>query len=129
MTPELRDILHTPYKLGGRAVGTGIDCLGVVGEIARRRGLPSPDGWPSIRDAWERGEIDSASGFPPGWRQVEPPCELCDHDVLLFFHPVPWCAIVDDGYVWSASHLQGSAYCVPAFRWRTVPSEVWRWSP
>ncbi len=132
MTPDLRDILHTPYELGGRTVGVGIDCLGVVGAIAHRRGMAPPDGWPSIRAAWERGEIDSASGFPPGWTavlEVPAPTQWCDGDVLLFQEPYPWCSIVDGGHVWSASHLQGSAYCVPLYRWRTMPTELWRWMP
>lgn len=128
-TAEFRDLLATPYALGGRTIGVGIDCLGIVGEIARRRGIPAPDGWPSIRAAWQRGEIDAATGFPAGWRRVHD-CGLVfeELDVLLFFSPHPWCAIVDGGRLWSASELQGSAYCLPLSRLHRDPDEVWRFA-
>jgi cell wall-associated NlpC family hydrolase len=83
----MRDVLHTPYVLGGREIGAGLDCLGVVSIIARRRGLPPPDGWPSIRAAWERGELPTATGFPIGWRRQQPIRDLRDGDVLLYFGP------------------------------------------
>lgn len=128
MTADLRDVLRSPYKLGGRIVGAELDCLGVVGEIARRRGLPPPDGWPSIRAAWERGELDAAGGFPFGWSRVSAPFTLQDGDVLVWFGPHPWCAIVHDGRVWSANAEVGSAYAVDLQRWRRPPAEVWRFT-
>jgi len=129
MTADLRDILHTPYELGGRTPGIGLDCLGVVGEIARRRGMAPPDGWPSIRDAWEHDEIEASTGFPPGWVKQDPVVGVEDGDVLLFFEPHAWCSIVDGGMLWSASHEQGSCFCMPLFRLRRKPIEVWRWQP
>lgn len=130
MSADLRDVLHTPYQLGGRSVGVGLDCLGACGEIARRRGRPAPDGWPSIRAAWERGEIDSASGFPAGWVKQPDGVALQDGDFLLYFgvgHP--WCAIVDGGNVYSSSSEVGSGYCLPLHRWRRPADEVWRFQP
>ena len=127
MTADLRDILHTPYELGGRTVGVGIDCLGTVAEVARRRGLPPPDGWPSIRDAWQRGEIATATGFPAGWRRQPAGTALQDLDVLLFFSgDHPWCAIVDGGMVVTA-HPKTGPHARPLNRWRLAPAEVWRY--
>jgi hypothetical protein len=123
----MRDVLHTPYVLGGREIGAGLDCLGVVSIIARRRGLPPPDGWPSIRAAWERGELPTATGFPIGWRRQQPIRDLRDGDVLLYFGPEhPWSAIVHNGHVWSASPEVGGVFSMPASRWNRVPDELWR---
>lgn len=123
----MRDILHTPYALGGREIGAGLDCLGVVNAIAARRGLPPPDGWPSIRAAWERGELATATGFPAGWRRQWHLGEFHDGDVLLYHGPGhPWAAIVHAGCVWSSSEDVGSAYCMPVSRWRRPPDELWR---
>jgi cell wall-associated NlpC family hydrolase len=130
MSPDMRDILHTPYVLGGRVIGTGLDCLGVVGAIAQRRGVPPPDGWPSIRAAWEQGKLPTASGFPAGWHRQPEDVVLADGDVLLFFGPGhPWCAIIDGGHLWSSSAAVGGAYCMPLSRWHRDPNEVWRWQP
>ncbi len=125
---DLRDILHTPYRLGGRLVGIELDCLGVVGEVARRRGLPPPDGWPSIRRDWEQGRIETASGFPAGWVRQPMPCALQDGDVLVFVvgHR-PGCAIVHDGWVVTAEPGRG-VYRTDLSRWNIAPAEVWRWS-
>lgn len=40
---EYQDMLETPFLLGGRWGGGGIDCLGVALEIFRRAGLGFPD--------------------------------------------------------------------------------------
>jgi hypothetical protein len=129
MSADLRDILHTPYKLGGRTVGVELDCLGVVGELARRRGWPPPDGWPSIRDAWESGVIDAASGFPAGWRRQPKDAALADGDVLVFIHRGrQGCAMVHRGYIASAAPVIG-CYFLPIDRWEIEPAEVWRWQP
>ena len=122
----MRDILHTPYKLGGRTVGAELDCLGVVGEIARRRGLPAPDGWPSIVRAVAHGQ--AATGFPIGWARVTPIPQLQDGDVLVLPGLHPGCAIVPEGRVWTARPEAG-VHAVPIERWAQTPSEVWRFCP
>lgn len=129
MIAELRDLLHTPYELGGRTVGVGLDCLGTVAEVARRRGLPPPDGWPSIREAWQRGQIDTATGFPAGWVRQPAGAALCDGDVMLFFSgDHPWCAIVHEQHVVTA-HPSAGVHARPLFRWSLAPAQVWRYQP
>lgn len=124
MTDLLRRLLRTPYVLGGREVGKGIDCHGVVCEVAKWRGLPVPDGWQSIRSAWESGDLDAATGFPPGWSCVD--ADPRDGDVMLYFDHHPWCAIVHQGNVLGASIDHGGPYCVPLYRWKRKPVELWR---
>jgi len=129
MSADIRDILHTPYRFGGRTVGVEIDCLGVVSELARRRGLPAPDGWPSIREDWERGRVEAATGFPAGWQRQAPPHQLQDGDVLVFLRGGrAGCAIVHDGLVATAEPGLGP-YCTPLARWSIPPAEVWRFAP
>lgn len=122
----MRDLLATPYKLGGRTVGAELDCLGVVGEIARRRGLPAPDGWPSIVRAVAEGAV--ATGFPIGWARVTPIPQMQDGDVLVLPGLHPGCAIVHEGRVWTARPEAG-VHAVPIERWGQAPSEVWRFCP
>ena len=126
MTADLRDILTSPWERGGRQIGTALDCLGVVGAVAARRGLPPPDGWASIRAAWERGELDAASGFPAGWQRQPPGTPLKNGDVLVYVRGgVPGCAIVDSDMVLTSSPGTG-AYACPLRRWPVPPQEVWR---
>lgn len=126
---EFRDLLHTPYVVGGRQVGVELDCLGVVGEIARRRGAAPPDGWVSIERAIADGNMKAATGFPAGWHRQADDEAIQNGDVLVYYGDHPWCAIVHDGYVWSASAKMGAVYRIPAHRWSKVPAEVWRWAP
>ncbi len=129
MTHELSDLQRSAYELGGRDPGVAIDCLGLVGEIARRRGLPPPDGWPSIRDSWLQGRLDTCSGFPAGWVRQEPGTRLADLDVLLFVQRGrPGCAIVDRGLVWTANAAAGVT-ATPLNRWAVVHTELWRFLP
>tara|TARA_R110002073_G_scaffold326370_1_gene506165 strand:+ start:18078 stop:18458 length:381 start_codon:yes stop_codon:yes gene_type:complete len=125
MTFATADILRTPYKLGGRTVGSELDCLGTVAEIARRRGLPPPGGWPEILSAVEAGR--TANGFPLGWRRVPDPVRLLDGDVLVLPGEHPGCAIVHEGRVFTARPEAG-VHAVPLHRWSQAPSEVWRFS-
>lgn len=128
MTADIRDILHTPYELGGRTVGLALDCLGAVGSIARRRGLPPPDGWPSMADAWRRGDLVAATGFPAGWVRQPPATTLLEGDVLVFVRAQrAGCAIVHGGMVVSADPRLG-VYCTPLDRWGIAPAEVWRFT-
>lgn len=124
---SLRDILRTPYQLGGREVGAGIDCLGTVLAIADRIGLPAIDPWANIASAWQAGTLDTASGFPDGWFRIAATSTLEDGDVLLFFEHHPWAAIVCAGYVWTASENAGRVVCVSLARWTQQPAEVWRY--
>jgi hypothetical protein len=126
MSADLRDVLGSPFVRGGRQVGVALDCLGVVGAVAARRGLPPPDGWASIKAAWERGEIDAASGFPAGWTRQPPGTVLQSGDVLVYVRGGwPGCAIVDGGLVLTSSPETG-AYACPLQRWQIKPQEVWR---
>lgn len=128
MTADLQDILRTPYVLGGRTIGVELDCLGVTGAVAARRGMPPPDGWASIQASWARGEIDAASGFPPGWTRQPPGTGLQNGDVLVYVRGgVPGCAIVDSGMVMTSSPATG-AYACPLRRWPIPPQEVWRFT-
>lgn len=127
VTPDsLRDLLRTPYRLGGREVGQGIDCLGTVLEIADRMGLPAIDPWANIAAAWTTGTLDTSSGFPAGWLRIAATATLQDGDVLLYFEQHPWSAIVCAGHVWTASENAGRVICVPLARWTQQPAEVWR---
>lgn len=128
MIAELRDILMTPFVRGGRRIGTALDCLGLVGAVAARRGLPPPDGWASIRAKWLHGELDTASGFPDGWVRQAPGTVLRDGDVLVYVRSrLPGCAIVDSGHVLTTSPDTG-AYACPLHRWTIPPAEVWRFA-
>ena len=124
---DLRALLRTPYREGGRDVGLGIDCLGVVVEIARHLGLPLGDPWREIEAAWRNGTLDTASGFPAGWQRIGSRIEqLRDGDVLLFYGVHPWSAIVYNEHVWSADAQVGGVFCRPLSRWSANPAEVWR---
>lgn len=128
MTADLRDILTSPFVRGGRQVGVALDCLGVVGAVAARRGLPPPDGWASIKAAWERGELAAASGFPAGWTRQPSGTPLQSGDVLVYVRSGwPGCAIVDGDMVLTSSPGTG-AYARPLRRWPIPPQEVWRFT-
>lgn len=122
------DLRRTPYLEGGRRVGHGIDCLGVVLEVAACLGLPAPDPWPQIEIAWRAGRLESCTGFPAGWRRLVPPPRPADWrqgDVLLYYGSHPWSAIMWEGHVWSAQPHVG-VYSRPVHRWRRTPAEHWR---
>lgn len=124
---NLDDVRRTPYVLGGRAPGQGLDCLGTVLVIARRMGLCAPDPWQQILEAWELGGAVT-SGFPSCWFRLTDGAPVLDGDVLLFFTSHPWSAIVCAGNVWSADPSVG-VYCRPLARWERRAAEVWRHDP
>lgn len=123
---QRRRLLATPYRLGGRTVGEGIDCLGVVLVLCTDLGLPLPDPWTQLRAAWRSGTVDTASGFPAGWTRVQGQ-QPATGDVLLYHGEHPWAAIVADGMVWSADAYVGGPYCKPLVAWKLTPIEVWRY--
>lgn len=127
MTADLRDILHSPYELGGTTVGLGLDCFSAACEILRRQGRPAPDGEPTVRAQGLRGE--SPTGFPPGWVRLDPPWLLEHGDLLLWFQPRPGSAVVHFGHVVTASEEAQRIYAVPTHRWKRPPAEVWRFAP
>lgn len=126
---DFADILRTPYLLGGRTIGHGLDCLGVVLIIAQRIGLPLPDPWVSIRAAWLAGSLAPASGFPTGWVRLTDHRALRTGDVLLTFGQHAGAAIVVEGRAWSANPDVGSAFALDVHRLPRPPAEVWRHDP
>ncbi|MBL8752276.1 MAG: hypothetical protein JNK15_03160 [Planctomycetes bacterium] len=122
----LEQILRTRYAIDGDEVGVALSCLGAVRAVARLRGLPPPDGWLSIRAAWERGEVETASGFPAGWVRQPAGAQLLDGDVLVFQRAGrQGCGIVHEGWVVTADTAPG-VYRLPLSRWSIAPAEVWR---
>lgn len=150
----LDDVRRTPYVLGGRVPGDGLDCYGVVLVIASRLGLPAPDCWASIRQAWQAGNMSAASGFPEGWRRVQThslPCVagwtggLLEGDVVVMDGPPHQsCGIVVGSRIWTAAPSLGvysrdadkfAAACVPQvwrfdrrplYEWDSVPETDWK---
>ena len=86
---NLADVRRTPYVLGGREPGRGLDCLGTVLVVASRMGLCAPDPWQAIAEAWEQKQLHVPSGFPACWFRVTDSQPLREGDVLLFYglHP------------------------------------------
>lgn len=129
MEPFLELVLCSAYQAGGRAVGVVLDCLGVVHAICAHRGLPAPDGFPSMAAMLREGRVRAASGFPPGWQQIGTSERWEDLDVLVYHGaaaPEPWCAVLDRGLVWTA-HRDRGVYSVPSHRWPTRGiTELWR---
>lgn len=125
---DLRDILATPYRLDGdQQVGIGLSCFGTVREVARRLGLPPPEGWPTLLDDWRAGRAEISTGLPPGW-QLQPAGTAWQQGDLLVFTRGgrPGCGIIDAGFVVSAEPSVGP-YRLPIHRWRLPVTEVWRY--
>ena len=121
-------LLRTPYKLGGRQLRYGLDCLGVALYVLRCRGTPVPDPWGAIQAAWRADELDTATCFPEGWYRVNDQT-LADGDVMLFAGQHDGVAVVDGGFVWGADPRVRTIYCRPVSRWERKPKEVWRHDP
>lgn len=119
------DLLSMQWRSGARGEGGRIDCLGVVIELARRRGRP-------LQDPWQRaGELQSAGLpvdhlFSPGWCKVSGP--PADDDVLLFGAGAGELGVgyVLGGHLWSASRRRGP-FRLPLHRLHW--DELWRWAP
>lgn len=128
MPVDMGDVLRTPYVRGGRVLGKAGDCLFTTLTGAARTVGCSPDPWPQIRAAWERGDLQPSTGFPPCWSRLPAGAALRDGDVLLFYGAHPWSAVVVDGHVYTADEQVG-AYCRPLARWTKQPAEAWRHDP
>lgn len=123
MMHSTAQLLGTPYVRGGRQVGIGLDCLGVVLEMARARGVDAQDPWHLLEQNWNCGVREPGTGFPPGWRQVADAPQ--DDDVVLLRTDLGGVGYVLDGYVWTASRHAG-VHRLPLHRARMVVSQVWR---
>lgn len=123
------DILASRYRLGGRQVGAWLDCYGTAIEVVRRLGLCVEDQWALLRRDWLAGRIDAHTGLPSCWVRTADSRRLSEGDLLLYYGQHPWVAAVAHGHVWSADASLGAAYCLPVWRWRRVPAEVWRHDP
>jgi len=123
----LRELLATPFRLRGRTVGVGLDCLGVTLALASSRGVTdTPDPWRVVAESWARGELPPANGFPPGWQQVDAGAPQ-DDDVALFTDKMSG-AFVGVGYVLGGHIFTASAstgvYRAPAGRFTIA--QLWR---
>lgn len=131
MPIDMSDVLRTPYVRGGRVLGKEGDCLLATLTGTQRTVHCGPDPWPAIRAAWERGDLQTCTGFPPCWSRMPAGTRLQslrDGDVLLFYGAHPWSAVVVDGHVYTADE-QAGAYCRPLARWNKQPAEIWRHDP
>lgn len=124
----MRDVLRTPYRLGGRELGKAGDCLLATIVGASRVCGCAPDPWASIRADWEAGRLQTSTGFPSCWFRQAEAVAMRDGDVLLFYGRHPWSAVVVNSHVYSADEEAG-AYCRPLVRWTKKPAEVWRHDP
>lgn len=123
---RLDDVRRTPYVLGGRVPGEGLDCYGVVLVLASRLGLPAPDCWASIRQAWEAGTMSAASGFPEGWDRVPADGGLLEGDVVVLEGPPHQsCGIVVGSRIWTAAPTLG-VYSRDVGAFAGCVSQVWR---
>lgn len=127
---ELMGMLTWPYRLGGRGP-SGVDCLGITIAVLQFLGVPAPDPWREIHDAWRRGSLDAATGFGAGWRRIEQAETGLDGDVLLF--DIGGCrakhvAVLFAGHVVHAAPEIG-VHMKPWTVGHDQPSQVWRYQP
>jgi cell wall-associated NlpC family hydrolase len=123
---DWRDILATPYRIGGRTLGVGIDCYGVTLEVARRIGVCLEDDRERMLRAFRDGEHSPTGFFPPCWRRLAAPLRLQHGDGLLWTTGFPHCGIVANGYLWSADAALRSPYAKRADNVSLRGVEVWR---
>lgn len=129
-TRDVTDLMALPFQRGGRGVD-GIDCLGLTLAVLERIGIPAPDPWHSVHEAWRKGDLDAATGFGPGWRRIEVAEIGLDGDVLLF--DVWGCraahvAVLFDGYVLHATAEVG-VHRKPWTVGHESPAQAWRYQP
>lgn len=120
---DAQQLLGTRFVLGGRKVGAGIDCFGVVIELARTRGVEWPDPWRQLEEDWKAGRVAPGSGFPPGWAEVSD--RPRDDDVVLMGDDLSGFGYVLDGYVWTASPRAG-VHRLPIDRAAAAIRQTWR---
>jgi hypothetical protein len=135
------NLVGAGYRLGGRDLDGGLDCLGVVLHVLEELGVPPelhPDPWRDLRELWASEGSAAAlasTGFPAGWDRLEvvpaaapqdgavallaPEASLCDHG-----HRTAGVGVVRDGRLWTSRPSTG----VIAPAWSAVRSsisEVW----
>lgn len=116
----------TPYVWGGREIGVGLDCLGVVLCILRDHfGYVVPDPWLSMTSEAAAGRGPGA-GLPTSWFRVAECGDLRSGDVVLYFGSHPGCGVVVDGRTWSTTPHVGRPFSVPVDRDARRVVEVWR---
>ena len=106
---DLLELLGVPFRLGGREVTTGLDCLGLVLECCHRDRIPMLDVWATWREAYSSGWRDFQMALPPGWEFIER-TSLERGDVLI---------LLGEGDL--PCHL---AYCVSSSRVLTTAHET-----
>lgn len=127
---DICDIMAWPYRLGGRG-SDGVDCLGLTLAVLWRIGIPAPDPWHSVHEAWRKGALDAATGFGPGWRRIERDEIGLDGDVLLFTLRgvrAAHVAVLLRGYVLHATPEAG-VHAQPWTAGHADPEQAWRYQP
>lgn len=120
---------------GGRDPQSGIDCLGVVLLVAEWAGLPAPDPWAQVQDAWRRGQRPIGANMPAGWVEIAWPAPLPmlrDLDVLVMVERpgrdvAGHVGIVWRGHVLSASRSTHGPYALRLDRQAPLIRQLWRY--
>lgn len=127
---DIADIMAWPYRLGGRGPG-GVDCLGLTLAVLERIGIPAPDPWHNVHEAWRTGELEAATGFGPGWRRIEVAEVGLDGDVLLFDvggRRAGHVAVLLRGHLVHATNEVG-VHLKPWTVGHETPAQAWRYQP
>lgn len=119
-----RELMRTPFLRGGRQLGVGIDCLGVVLHKLAEWGMPVLDPWAEVAAQWRRGELEPGHLMPDGWRLVQD--QPRDGDVVFFGTDRLGVGFVEAGMVWTA--VEGVGVLRQALHVRPM-TQVWRWCP
>jgi hypothetical protein len=122
-----RELLRTPFARGGRQVGRGLDCLGVVCAQLGRRGVDFPDPWQQLAASWQAGEpLDVGPLMPAGWRRLGELERPRDLDVVFLDAARASIGLVEDGRVWTATD-EGGVLRLPLERCKVA--QAWRRCP